>query len=197
MGYQRNLTHLTGVDFMRAESIKSSKFLSKVLRHRPDLIGIQLDPNGWVNVEELIHACRKHGVPLDRETLEQILRTNDKQRFAFSEDRQKIRANQGHSVAIDLNLDPVKPPDLLFHGTALRFLPSIRKKGLLKGNRHHVHLSPDPVTARRVGKRHGTPVVLQILSREMHRDGYTFFQSANGVWLTEFVPVRYLRENPR
>ncbi|MFC4546585.1 RNA 2'-phosphotransferase [Paenactinomyces guangxiensis] len=141
-----------------------------------------------------MEACRKHGVLLDRETLQHIVETNDKRRFSFSEDGRKIRANQGHSVSIDLNLEPVKPPERLYHGTADRFLLSIREQGLVKGNRHHVHLSEDPVTARRVGMRHGKPAILQILAGEMHQDGYTFFRSANGVWLTEFVPVHYLRE---
>jgi putative RNA 2'-phosphotransferase len=179
---------------MKVDDVKRSKFLSKVLRHRPEIIGIHLDKNGWVNVTELLNACRKHGVLLDRETLERIVETNEKQRFSFSKDGQKIRANQGHSVPIDLNLEPMEPPDRLYHGTASRFLPSIRKRGLIKGSRHHVHLSGDPVTARQVGKRHGSPIILQVLAREMHWDGYTFFQSANGVWLTDFVPTRYLRE---
>ncbi|MBH8590431.1 RNA 2'-phosphotransferase [Paenactinomyces guangxiensis] len=157
-------------------------------------MGIRLDQNGWTGVEELLEACRKHGVLLDRETLQHIVETNDKRRFSFSEDGRKIRANQGHSVSIDLNLEPVKPPERLYHGTADRFLLSIREQGLVKGNRHHVHLSEDPVTARRVGMRHGKPAILQILAGEMHQDGYTFFRSANGVWLTEFVPVHYLRE---
>jgi putative RNA 2'-phosphotransferase len=165
-----------------------------VLRHQPGKIGICLDQNGWVDVSELLDACRKHGVYLDRKILERIVETNDKKRFSFSEDGQKIRANQGHSVPIDLDLKPLEPPTRLYHGTAEHFLPSIRKKGLVKGKRHHVHLSLDPVTARKVGKRHGKPVILQILAKEMYQDGYTFFQSANGVWLTEFVPVRYLKE---
>ncbi|SFJ54887.1 RNA 2'-phosphotransferase [Thermoflavimicrobium dichotomicum] len=179
---------------MKKNDVRQSKFLSKVLRHTPEKIGIRLDKNGWVGVEELLDACRKHGVLLDRETLVRIVETNDKQRFAFSEDGQKIRANQGHSVPIDLNLEPIEPPERLYHGTADRFFPSIRKKGLIKGNRHHVHLSKNPITARQVGKRHGNPVILQVLAREMYQDGYTFFKSANGIWLTEFVPVCYLRE---
>ncbi|MFC7443197.1 RNA 2'-phosphotransferase [Laceyella putida] len=179
---------------MKRDDVKRSKFLSKVLRHKPETIGIRLDKNGWVGVEELLNACRKHGVLLDRETLERIVETNDKRRFSFSEDGQNIRANQGHSVPIDLNLEPMEPPERLYHGTAGRYLPSIREKGLVKGKRHHVHLSADPVTARQVGKRHGKPAILQIMAREMHQDGYAFFRSANGVWLTEHVPVRYLKE---
>ncbi|MGA8943789.1 MAG: RNA 2'-phosphotransferase [Thermoactinomyces sp.] len=178
---------------MKTSDVKHSKFLSKVLRHRPEMIGIQLDKNGWVNVEELLVACQQHGVSIDRETLERIVATNDKRRFSFSEDGQKIRANQGHSIPVDLDLEPITPPDRLYHGTASRFLQSIYKKGLVKRKRHHVHLSGDPVTARKVGVRHGLPVILTVLAKEMHQDGYLFYRSANGVWLTEFVPVRYLR----
>jgi len=181
-------------DVMNRKDVKRSKFLSKVLRHHPESIGIRLDANGWVNVEVLLEACRKHGVPLDRETLERIVRTNDKKRFSFSEDGQRIRANQGHSVSVDLNLEPVEPPAKLYHGTARHFLPSILRSGLLKGARHHVHLSGDPDTARKVGKRHGEPVILYVLAGKMHQDGYCFYRSANGVWLTDHVPVRYLRQ---
>lgn len=179
---------------MKKDLVQRSRFLSLVLRHKPEKIGICLDQHGWVDVQELLAACRKHGIFITLETLTNIVETNDKQRFSFSEDRQKIRANQGHSISIDLNLQPIKPPPVLYHGTASRFLPSIRKQGLLKGNRHHVHLSTDPVTARTVGQRYGKPVVLRILAREMDKDGYTFFLTANGVWLTEHVPVKYLRE---
>jgi putative RNA 2'-phosphotransferase len=179
---------------MKKDFVKQSRFLSLVLRHKPEKIGIYLDQNGWISVEELLEACRKHGMFLSLDTLKHIVKTNDKQRFSFSEDGQKIRANQGHSVSIDLNLQPKKPPESLYHGTAGHFLPSIRKKGLIKGNRHHVHLSKNPITARHVGQRHGNPVILQILAREMYEDGYPFFHSANGVWLTEFVPIKYIRE---
>lgn len=178
---------------MKTSDVKHSKFLSKVLRHKPGIIGIRLDQNGWVGVEELLHACQQHGVLIDSPTLERIVDTNEKRRFSFSEDDQRIRANQGHSIAVDLNLEPITPPDRLYHGTASRFLGSIHKKGLVKGNRHHVHLSGDPVTARKVGVRHGFPVILLVLAKEMYQDGYTFYQSANGVWLTDFVPVRFLR----
>ncbi|MBA4601968.1 RNA 2'-phosphotransferase [Thermoactinomyces mirandus] len=178
---------------MKTSDVKHSKFLSKVLRHKPEIIGIQLDQNGWVNVKELLDACQKRGILIDRKTLERIVDTNDKRRFSFSEDGQKIRANQGHSIPVDLNLEPITPPDRLYHGTATRFLSSIYNKGLVKGKRHHVHLSGDPVTARKVGIRHGSPVILLVLAKEMHLDGYSFYRSANRVWLTDFVPVRYLR----
>jgi putative RNA 2'-phosphotransferase len=174
--------------------VRLSKFLSKVLRHKPEMVGLELDQNGWVDVEKLLTACRNHGVPMDRTVLERIVATNEKQRFALSEDGQKIRANQGHSIAVNLNLKPVQPPDRLYHGTAERFLHSIRQKGLVKGKRHHVHLSGDPDVARKVGSRHGKPVILVVLAKEMHKEGYVFFRSANGVWLTDHVPVRYLKE---
>lgn len=179
---------------MEKNYIKQSKFLSKVLRHQPEKIGIRLDPNGWIAVDELLAACSKHGIIIDREMLEEIVETNNKKRFAFSEDGLKIRANQGHSVSVDLNLESIEPPERLYHGTAGHYLPSIRKDGLVKGRRHHVHLSENPITARQVGQRHGKPVILQIAAREMHQDGFPFFRSANGVWLTEFVPVRYMKE---
>ncbi len=178
---------------MKANDVKHSKFLSKVLRHNPDIIGIQLDKHGWIDVEELLDACQQQRVPIDCPTLERIVDMNEKQRFSFSEDGQKIRANQGHSISVDLNLEPITPPDRLYHGTARRFLGSIHKKGLVKGKRHHVHLSGDSITARKVGIRHGIPVILFVLAKEMYRDGYLFYRSANGVWLTNFVPVRYLR----
>lgn len=179
---------------LRKTDIRLSKFLSKFLRHKPEMIGIQLDRNGWLDVEELLAACRNHGVSIDRPVLERIVATNDKQRFSFSEDGKKIRANQGHSITVDLNLEPVKPPNRLYHGTAARFFHSIRQKGLVKGKRHHVHLSGDPDTACKVGSRHGKPVIIMVLAKEMDKDGYVFFRSANGVWLTEHVPVQYLRK---
>lgn len=179
---------------MNQKDIKRSRLLSQVLRHKPEKIGIQLDSAGWVSVSELLEACHKHGIGLDIKSLTRIVETNDKQRFSFSTDGTKIRANQGHSVAVDLEYIPIQPPRVLYHGTAESFLPSIREKGLLKGERHHVHLSGDPKTARQVGKRHGKPVVLQVRSRKMVEDGYIFYQSANRVWLTDWVPPQYLVE---
>lgn len=179
---------------MTKDIVASSKFLSLVLRHRPDVIGITLDAEGWVPVEDLLAACAQHGRAISREQLNVVVRTNDKQRFASSADGSRIRANQGHSVPIDLGLVSVEPPELLYHGTVPRFLESIRQEGLTKGNRHHVHLSPDVETATKVGQRRGRPVVLVIEADRMFRDGHTFYQSENGVWLTDAVPPEYIRE---
>jgi len=176
-----------------AERTKKSKFLSLVLRHEPSAAGVILDPSGWVDVEQLLAGCCSHGVSLTRAELEEVVRSSDKQRFAFSEDGARIRANQGHSVAVDLQYEPAVPPDLLYHGTATRFLDAIRAEGLKKMDRHHVHLSPDEKTATAVGQRHGKVVVLTILSSRMNTTGHTFYRSANGVWLTEAVPVDFIQ----
>ena len=174
--------------------VRISKFLSLVLRHNPDKIGITLDAQGWVPVDDLLEKARDAGKRLDRATLEHVVAHNDKKRFAFSDDGAKIRASQGHSVEIDLALPDVEPPALLYHGTASRFLESIRAEGLRPGARHDVHLSADIATARTVGARHGRPVVLQVDAAGMHRDGFTFRRSENGVWLTARVAARYLTE---
>lgn len=171
----------------------ASKFLSLVLRHRPDKIDITLDEHGWIDVDILIAAANKHGMPLDRDTLDEIVRTNDKQRFALSEDGSQIRANQGHSIDIDLGLQPQQPPEFLYHGTAENSIPSIRKDGLLPRSRQHVHLSPDLETATKVGARHGRPVVLEVEAGKMWRDGHVFYCSENGVWLTGTVPADCIR----
>lgn len=176
---------------------RTSKFLSLVLRHEPQKIGLKLDPNGWVNVDELLSSCRHHGVLLDRADLEEIVATNDKKRFSFSDDGLRIRANQGHSIAVELGYSATPPPSQLYHGTATRFLDSIRSKGLTKGARHHVHLSKDAETAHKVGQRHGKPVVLAISSEAMHRAGHTFYLSDNGVWLTDHVPAEFIEFPPR
>ncbi len=173
--------------------VKISKFLSLVLRHRPDKIGLRLDEGGWAGVDELLAAANRAGVPLTRGRLQQVVEQNDKQRFAFSPDGGKIRASQGHSISVDLGLESLEPPPVLYHGTATRFLDSIRQKGLLPGNRTLVHLSSDAGTATKVGQRHGKPVVLEVASGQMHADGYKFYRSANGVWLTNQVPAKYLR----
>jgi len=169
-----------------------SKFLSLVLRHQPELVGLRLDTAGWVEVSDLLRACNRHGTPLTRGELDEIVATNEKKRFAFSEDCLRIRANQGHSVEVSLGYAPSTPPDLLYHGTAIRFLGSIRAQGLLKGERHHVHLSADVATAKAVGGRHGKPVVLEISAGRMQAAGLTFYLSDNGVWLVEHVPVEYI-----
>jgi uncharacterized protein (TIGR02452 family) len=171
---------------------KTSKFLSLVLRHSPEQIGIQLDASGWVEVEELLSALTRHGAPISRADLEEVVATNEKKRFAFSEDGLRIRASQGHSVEVALGYIPQSPPERLFHGTATRFLPSIRAEGLIKGERHHVHLSADADTAHKVGQRHGRPATLTVQAHAMKDAGHAFFLSENGVWLTEHVPVKYL-----
>ncbi|KUG05954.1 RNA 2'-phosphotransferase [Solirubrum puertoriconensis] len=169
-----------------------SKFLSLVLRHQPQLIGLRLDGAGWANVAELLERLQQHGRGISQATLEAVVANNDKQRFAFSPDGQRIRANQGHSVSIDLGYQPQTPPELLYHGTAERNLGSIRQHGLLKQKRHHVHLSADAATARSVGQRYGSPVVLTIAAGQMHDLGHLFYQSENGVWLTDSVPPRFI-----
>lgn len=173
--------------------VETSKFLSLVLRHRPERIGLRLSDDGWAKVSELLHLMTAAGHPLTRETLLRVVAENDKQRFAMSEDGARIRASQGHSVEVDLAFSPTDPPELLYHGTAERFVESILEHGLLRGSRNHVHLSLDVETATRVGRRHGKPSVLTIAAATMQRDGHRFFLSENGVWLTEHVPREYLR----
>ncbi len=177
---------------MSNRAVTISKFLSLVLRHKPERIGLRLDEAGWTGVDELLRDCHAHGFPLTREELKEVVRGSDKQRFSFSEDGASIRANQGHSVRVELGYAPATPPGVLYHGTAERFLASIKEKGLIKGARHHVHLSLDTETARAVGKRYGKPLVLKVSSEQMHADGYVFYQSANNVWLVEHVPAKYL-----
>jgi putative RNA 2'-phosphotransferase len=173
-------------------AVRISKFLSFALRHKPEQIGLRLSDSGWVSVEDLIVASRRHGVEFTLEELQNVVASNDKKRFSLSEDGLRIRASQGHSVKVDLGYPPNIPPEILYHGTAERFLASIKQQGLLKGKRHQVHLSADADVAVRVGQRHGRPVVLRIEAGRMHRDGFVFYLSANGVWLTEAVPVGYL-----
>jgi putative RNA 2'-phosphotransferase len=169
-----------------------SKFLSFVLRHQPGAIGVVLDANGWIEIEQLIEGCQTHGKPITREIITTIVATSPKQRFAISEDGLRIRANQGHSIEVDLAYNSSTPPRALFHGTVSASLPAIRSAGLKKMGRHHVHLSSDAATARIVGMRRGTPVVLEIAAGRMHRDGHVFYLSSNGVWLTEHVPPEYI-----
>ncbi len=177
---------------MDKKLVRISKFLSLVLRHKPETIGLSLDRGGWARVDELITAAHRAGLPLDEASLREVVEQNDKRRFAFSDDGLRIRASQGHSLPVDLDLEPLAPPQFLYHGTASRFLNSIRRQGLVPRGRMHVHLSPDEPTAVRVGKRHGKPVVLTVQAGRMHRDGFRFYLSANGVWLTGKVPVKYL-----
>jgi putative RNA 2'-phosphotransferase len=169
-----------------------SKFLSLVLRHQPQAAGLQLDPQGWVEVDQLLAQFQRRGWPLDRPRLEQVVATDNKQRYAFDASGQRIRANQGHSVTVDLALEPQVPPAVLYHGTAQRFLASIQQSGLLPQSRQHVHLSAEVETALKVGSRHGQPVVLQVNAAAMHQAGQVFYQAANGVWLTGLVAPHYL-----
>ena len=168
-----------------------SKFLSLILRHRPEAIGITLDEHGWADVSELIEGVSKTH-HLDMQTLEEIVRSDSKQRYSFSEDKRLIRANQGHSIPVDVELDRLDPPDILFHVTGKKYMKSIEKEGLLPKGRLYVHLSKDTKTAKTVGARHGTPIVYKVRAGAMARDGYEFFLSKNGVWLTKKVPVEYL-----
>lgn len=177
---------------MKNPNEQLSKFLSFVLRHRPDSISIELDKAGWVSVDDLIAQCNAHGTSMTREALEEIVNTDAKGRYSFSGDGQRIRANQGHSLNVELGYRPQKPPDVLYHGTVQTTLDAIKKKGLLKMRRHHVHLSPDVETAKTVGARRGKPVVLKIDSARMDRDNHKFFLSDNGVWLVDTVPPEYI-----
>ena len=172
--------------------IRISKFLSLVLRHKPETIGLTLDEHGWARVDELLTRVNQEDVPMDEALLRQVVEDSEKKRFSFSEDGQKIRANYGHSLPIDLGLEPVEPPEFLFHGTAVRFLVSIKMKGIVPQERIHVHLSPNEDSALEVGQRHGKPVILDIQSRRMHEDGFKFYLSASGIWLTEKVPPEYI-----
>ncbi|MBT3337103.1 MAG: RNA 2'-phosphotransferase [Anaerolineae bacterium] len=171
---------------------KLSKFLSLVLRHRPEKIGLSLDTQGWANVDALLTAINKTGTEFTRETLEIIVTKDSKQRYSFSPDGKFIRANQGHSIDIDLGLEAIAPPEFLYHGTAERFLPGIRQNGLQRKGRQHVHLSSDEQRAFTIGQRHGKPVVLVVLALKMHIAGHKFYLSENGVWLTREVLAGYL-----
>ena len=170
----------------------TSKFLSLVLRHDPALIGIAMDSEGWVSVSELIEKSKAQQKHLTEELLNEIVETNDKKRFAFNEDKTKIRANQGHSVAVDLQFNAVEPLEFLYHGTEEKFLDSIKATGLQKMSRTHVHLSKDIETATKVAARRGKPIILIIRAAQMYQDGYNFYLSENEVWLTDAVPVKYI-----
>jgi putative RNA 2'-phosphotransferase len=169
-----------------------SKFLSLILRHSPGTIGLTLDENGWADVEDLLLRSAQNNNPFSREELTEVVTTNDKQRFVFNEDATKIRANQGHSVEVDLNLASQAPPKILYHGTVARFLEDIKAEGLKKMSRLHVHLSKDIATAEKVGNRRGEAIILGILSGVMYENGFVFYLAANGVWLTDNVPAQYI-----
>ena len=170
-----------------------SKYLSLILRHKPEVIGISLDEHGWANVEELIAGISKD-YDFNMELLEEIVRSDEKQRYSFNEDKTLIRANQGHSVPVDVELVEQIPPDILWHGTGEKYVSAIDTEGLIPKSRLYVHLSKDEDTATKVGTRHGKPVVYHVLAKKMYDDGYKFFISVNGVWLTKTVPVKYLRK---
>lgn len=173
----------------------TSKFISLILRHKPEVIGISLDEHGWADVQELINGVNNSdGHTLDMETLEEIVRTDEKQRYSFNEDHTLIRANQGHSVSVDVELEEKVPPAILWHGTGEKYVASIDKQGLIPKSRLYVHLSSDTETARKVGSRHGKPVIYEIDCRKMGEDGYRFYLSENGIWLTKSVPAKYLRK---
>jgi putative RNA 2'-phosphotransferase len=169
-----------------------SKFLAKHLRHAPEALGLSLQPGGWVPVDDLLAASERAGFVVSYDELIECVETNDKKRFSFDGTGNLIRANQGHSVEVDLQLEKKEPPDVLFHGTVERFLASIMAEGLKKGRRHHVHLSRDVETARKVGARRGKPVILRVDAGAMHAQGFEFFLSVNGVWLTASVPAVFL-----
>ena len=170
-----------------------SKYIALILRHKPEAIGITLDEHGWANVSELIDGIAKT-YDFNMNMLEEIVVSDDKQRYSFNEDHTLIRANQGHSIPVDVELEEVAPPDILYHGTGEKYIESIDRQGLIPKSRLYVHLSGDKDTAVKVGKRHGKPVVYIIESGKMYNDGFKFFQSVNGVWLTKEVPVRYMKK---
>lgn len=170
-----------------------SKYMSLILRHKPQAIGIALDEHGWANVNELIVGISKT-YEFDMEMLEEIVRTDNKQRYSFNEDKTLIRANQGHSIPVDVELGESDPPEILYHGTGEKFVVSIDETGLIPKSRLYVHLSKDVETATSVGSRHGKPVIYEVLAGEMNRDGYKFYLSENKVWLTKRVPLKYLRK---
>jgi putative RNA 2'-phosphotransferase len=174
------------------ETIRTSKFLSLILRHEPEQVGLKLGEAGWVGVDDLLQAVNRHGVALSLDQLKHIVTTSDKKRFAFSEDGQRIRASQGHSVEVDLQYPPQTPPEFLYHGTATRFLDGIRKDGLQKMERHDVHLSAETKVTLQVGGRHGRPALLTIRAGDMHRAGFVFRCSANGVWLVDHVSPQFI-----
>jgi len=176
------------------ENTRISKFLSLVLRHSPETIGIELDENGWTDVETLIHRINGKGISINIDILKYVVDTNSKKRFAFNETFDKVRANQGHSVEVELGYESKQPPTILYHGTGERSVSEILLGGLQKMERHHVHLSADIETALKVGQRHGKAVIFEILAGQMHQDKFDFYVSDNGVWLTDHVPARFIKQ---
>lgn len=176
-----------------ANERKLSRYISLILRHKPETIGITLDRNGWADVEKLIDGIKKSGYYIDKDILETIVRQDEKQRYSFNEKHTRIKANQGHSINVDLGLEERKPPEILYHGTATKSIESIMKEGITRQTRQYVHLSTDCETALKVGRRHGKPVILEVNSEAMFNDGCRFYLSDNGVWLTDTVPVKYIK----
>ena len=181
---------MIGCDYMNLTNL--SRYMSLILRHKPEVIGITLDKHGWANVNDLICGIEKNNPGFNMDILEQIVRTDSKQRYSFNDDKSLIRANQGHSVNVDVELKEKEPPEYLYHGTGEKYVESINQDGLIPKSRLYVHLSKDIETAENVGRRHGKEVVYRIDSGQMYRDGYKFYLSENGVWLTKEVPVKYL-----
>jgi putative RNA 2'-phosphotransferase len=177
---------------MAIDHVRLSKFLSLVLRHKPDAIGLSLDDNGWANIDELIAKANAAGTAFDGPALLHVVETSDKKRFSVSPDGLRIRAAQGHSVSVELGLVPREPPPVLYHGTATRFVEAILSQGLKPQSRQHVHLSLDEATALRVGERHGKPYIFRVDALAMHARGFKFYLSENGVWLTDHVPAEFL-----
>ncbi len=172
-----------------------SKYIALILRHKPEAIGITLDEHGWADVNELIEGISKTHHAFNMEMLEEIVAADNKQRYSFNESHTLIRANQGHSIPVDVELEEVMPPEILYHGTGAKYVESIDKEGLIPKSRLYVHLSGDKETAIKVGQRHGKPVVYTVKSGEMNKDGFVFYRSVNGVWLTKNVPLKYLEKS--
>lgn len=177
---------------MKIDAIKIGKFLSYALRHAPEKAGVRIDANGWVFIDDLVNACVRNGYDVDYDVILDIVENNDKQRYSISICGNKIRANQGHSINVDVELKEVVPPDILFHGTAKKFVSSILEQGLMPKSRLYVHLSSDQETATKVGQRHGVPVILKINTGAMHRDNVKFYVSDNNVWLVKTVDKKYI-----
>lgn len=178
---------------MNLQSI--SRYISLILRHKPEVIGITIDKHGWAKVEELIQGIEKNNPEFNMEALEEIVRTDNKQRYSFNDDKTLIRANQGHSIPVDVELEEKEPPKILYHGTGEKYIESIGQNGLIPKSRLYVHLSKDVETAKAVGKRHGKEVVYSINSGQMYKDGYKFYLSKNEIWLTKKVPKKYLMKD--
>ena len=174
--------------------VNTSKFISLILRHKPDVIGITLDEHGWANVDDLLTGLNKAGHIVCMKDLEDIVSTDNKQRYSFNEDKTLIRANQGHSINVDVELKEVEPPSILYHGTTKDVLESIYEQGIKPMSRLYVHLSKDIDTATKVAKRRRNPIILEINTEQMRKDNIKFYLSSNGVWLTKYVDSKYIKE---